>query len=333
MAHDHHTLKRLPLDGDKPQPDLLKEGTSLDDNKVLTELSSTNQVFLEENLVGRHLILAITVSAIQIGAFLRAGIEAVDSGPPHQNLTSSSVLVRLLISLYLPAMMVLAINPTFWLPSYCAIWTLSPNLWRYPTWQNYFRRSLYSIVVVLILPIGAFLSIICDFDTRDKDLRQLRANLAVIVDYVVIAAGFWATLAITIRHDSMINSLFNFAGLLIVLDLDKAVAKMLHLRVALGTYEIKHTALSLVKVVGACLAKTHCDKHASAQHSGGTGGADVESGRSTPLSAAAEAEDIEAVSLQEVKTDSPNEVPDLVQMSVYLAFVVLCMFYLLTGLK
>jgi hypothetical protein len=188
-------------------------------------MTSTNELLAAVGGVGIiSSVMSIAVSALQILLFVAIINKSTNFNTP--DLSFELVLVRVFITIYLSAYLVQSISEAFWSP-FCG----EVEFTDYTTF-------LFLFLFVLFLPIAA-----CSFivlAVRIGNWVEARVWVAILLEYSVQVSSLCATLLITKQQTDIINSVYNFAGLLLILELDDQIARLLKWKIV--PYDPTHSS-------------------------------------------------------------------------------------------
>jgi hypothetical protein len=123
------------------------------------------------------------------------------------------VVVRIFIAIYLPAYLVHSISDAFW------------SVFDGEDEFSDIQTFLFLFMFILFLPLMTCVGFAMTVSRGEWD--EMRSTMATLLEYSVLVTSLAATLLITKQQTDIISSVFNFAGLLLVLELDDMVARLL----------------------------------------------------------------------------------------------------------
>jgi hypothetical protein len=182
----------------------------------LSVISSTNQLLaVQKDATVLSCALSIAVSALQLLLFCAIAAKSTQFDKP--GLSIELVAVRIFIAIYLPAYLVHSVSDAFW-----SVFDA----------EDEFRScsGVSALVVVLLIsPFAFMLSIIVS--AKDGNWAETRSSMAALLEFGTLMSSLVATLLITKQQTDIITSVFNFAGLLLILELDDMLARLLKWKV------------------------------------------------------------------------------------------------------
>lgn len=190
----------------------------------LTEVTSTNMLLLGHNCSLLMVCISIGVSLMQITLFIVIMVKSVGFKPPTLNF--ELVLVRLFVSIYLAVYLLHSISfqlQKLVISSVKNFGDSTPLLKCLGTMISF---------LLLILTMSCMGTLTCISQVRtDYRWGPIRRMMSLYLEILVLIVSCCATLLITKEQTDIISTVFNFAGLLLILELDDIVGRMLKIKI------------------------------------------------------------------------------------------------------
>jgi hypothetical protein len=192
---------------------------SLEYDIVDEELHSSNDVLAYCNMPAHLVILAVAVVALQV-AVLALVISSSYSSETVKARSVDLILVRIFISYYLSLHLADAMSTPF-INIICELCSAFSGVADTGSWGE---RMINVIVAPFTMSFVLLVSLVAMIYYW-KDTNRASGFFLIVAESVVQFAMLVATGTITKQQSDILGSVFNFVGLLLILELDELVAK------------------------------------------------------------------------------------------------------------
>jgi hypothetical protein len=216
---------------EKSSPEKSKEDAK--DGKELQVMTSTHELLAATGGVGiASYVLSVAVSGLQIVLFVAILEKSTDFSAPDL----SFEIVRIFIAIYLSAYLVQSVSDAFW-----SVFDREGEF-------DGIHAFSFLFMFILFLPVVMCIYILMAMWSGQWD--QARLSVATLLEYIVLVSSLAATLLITKQQTDIVSSVFNFAGLLLILEFDDMIARLLKWEIVPydPTSKLKMDSKALAKV-------------------------------------------------------------------------------------